>query len=115
MSLYPIYTALLYITDIYIRESVLEIISLRYMIKFKKGGCDVPLNSVHFIDGEFCPASEINTISRPFSSTTLPSLPSLYKSTPPASLEIVYRTTTTDCCAESTSPENIHDIYHSTR
>lgn len=116
ISLCPTYTALLYITDIYIRESVLEIISLRYMVKFKKGGCDAPFSNVHFMDGEFCPASEINAVSRPVvSSATLPSLPSLSKSSPPASLNSVNGTTTTDSCTESTSSENNFDVYHSTR
>ena len=90
---------------------MLELISLRYMIKFKRGGYDAPLNSVHFMDGEFCPVSDINAVTRPVvSSATLPS-----PNSSPSASQSVNGTTTTNCCTESSNSVSYSDVYHSTR
>ncbi|KAI6646273.1 hypothetical protein LOD99_9304 [Oopsacas minuta] len=100
--------------NIHIRESVLEIISLLYMLKFKKGECDVSPNSIYFQDGELYPASEIIAVSHPYTSQPLP--PALHprtlpKPSPPPSLNST-NGTTTDSCTESTGSENNFENYH---
>ena len=89
------------------RESVLEIISLRYMQKFNKGDCASSSSGTNFQDGELCTASEINSVSRPYAKhyNTAPALPKIPEPSPPLSL-ISANGTTTDSCTESTGSEN---------
>ena len=106
------YINLYSIADIYIRESVLEIISLKYMQKFKKGGCVPSPNTTNFQDGELCSAFEINSVSRPYgqnSNSAPPAPPKIPEPSPPPSLSSA-NGTTTDSCTESTGSE--HNIEH---